>query len=294
MHEQNKATGLKAGALALLAAATLFAWPMLTSAQQGGGGPDGFPAGGPPGPSGAPAAGGGPVTGRARAPFDLSGYWVALVTQNWRYRMVVPGPGHYSGIPISKSAKQYADSWNESAATAGGKECDAYGAPAVMMLPTRLHITWQDDNTLRVETDAGTQTRLLHFDDSAPGAASLQGYSKAQWLIPAAAFGLPGDPPGGPGAGTPAGPTYGLLRVATTNLLAGLLRKNGVPYSDKTTMQEDWILNSMPGGTDYLSITSLVKDPVYLRGDYYFTPVFVRESDASKWQPTKCSLKSAR
>jgi hypothetical protein len=225
-----------------------------------------------------------------QAPFDPSGYWVALVTQDWRYRMVVPGPGQYSGIPLNLAAKQFADNWKAADYTAAGKECAAYGAPALLMLPTRLHISWQDDNTLRVETDAGQQTRLLHFNDRAVAAASLQGDSRAKWLTPAPAFGSGGR--GGPGAA--AAPKYGVLRVATTNLLAGLLRKNGVPYSDMTTLQEDWMLNSVPGGADYLTVSALIKDPVYLRADYYVAPVFVRESDAAKWQPAPCTLTTAR
>jgi hypothetical protein len=233
-----------------------------------------------------------PANGKAQAPFDLSGNWVALVTQDWRYRMVVPGPGQYSGIPINLAGKQFADSWKAADYTSAGKECTAYGAPALMLLPTRLQISWQDDNTLRVETDAGQQTRLLHFSDAAPGAASLQGDSKAQWLMPALAMSFGGGgAPGGPGA---AAPKYGVLRVSTKNLLPGLLRKNGVPYSDKTTLQEDWMLNSLPGGSDYLTVSIVIKDPMYLRGDYYVAPVFVRESDAAKWQPAPCTLTSAR
>jgi hypothetical protein len=210
--------------------------------------------------------------------------------------MVVPGPGQYSGIPLNVAAKQFADNWKGADYTAAGKECAAYGAPALMMQPTRLHISWQDDNTLRVETDAGQQIRLLHFSDPAPGAASLQGDSKAQWLMPAPAFSFGGAGPGagGPGPGAASSPKYGVLRVSTTNLLAGLLRKNGVPYSDKTTLREDWMLNSLPDGADYLTVSILIKDPVYLRADYYVAPVFVRESDATKWRPMPCTLTSAR
>ena len=280
---------LRASSLALFVFAALSGWSLSASAQLAGAGPPGTV---------------GPANGRAQAPFDPSGYWVALVTQDWRYRMVVPGPGQYSGIPLNLAAKQFADNWKAADYSAAGKECAAYGAPALMMLPTRLHISWQDDNTLRVKTDAGQQTRLLHFSDAAPGAASLQGDSKAQWLTPAPTFGFGGGfgggggggpgGPGGPGAGAASSPQYGVLRVSTTNLLAGLLRKNGVPYSDKTTLLEDWMLNSLPDGADYLTVSILIRDPVYLRGDYYLAPVFVRESDASKWQPAPCTLMSAR
>lgn len=311
MFEQNKSMRLGVRSLALVVCATLSGWALSVSAQPalsgpppGGLPPGGMPAGGPPPgvmppggmpPGGMPGAFGAAKTpAKAQAPFDPSGYWVALVTQDWRYRMVVPGPGQYSGIPISLAGKQFADSWKAADAIAAGKACTAYGAPALMMAPTRLHITWQDDNTLRVETDAGQQTRLLHFNDTPPGAPSLQGTSKAQWLTPPAVMSFGGGGPGSAPPGAPPAPKYGVLRVSTNNLLAGLLRKNGAPYSDKTTLQEDWMLNALPGGGDYLTISAVIKDPVYLRGDYYVAPVFVRESDASKWQPAPCTLTAAR
>ena len=48
-----------------------------------------------------------------------------------------------------------------------------------MSVPGRLHITWQDADTLRIDTDAGTQTRLFHFSAARVciGARSWQGES---------------------------------------------------------------------------------------------------------------------
>ena len=66
---------------------------------------------------------------------------------------------------------------------AAGEQCKAYGAANIMRLPGRLHITWQDANTLRIDTDAGTQTRLFHFAASRPREPSLQGLSVAQWEL---------------------------------------------------------------------------------------------------------------
>src|ERR1700741_2675352 len=42
-------------------------------------------------------AGGSPPTARASAPIDLTGYWVAVVNEDWRYRMVTPAKGEYGG-----------------------------------------------------------------------------------------------------------------------------------------------------------------------------------------------------
>ena len=49
-------------------------------------------------------------TGKPGAPFDPTGYWVSLITNNWRFRMVPPAKGDYAGIPISMAGKQLAGS----------------------------------------------------------------------------------------------------------------------------------------------------------------------------------------
>ena len=97
--------------------------------------------------------------------------------------MVTPAKGDYESVPITLEAKKVGDAWDPAKDEAAGEQCKAYGAPAIMAVPTRLRITWQDDNTLKVETDAGMQTRLFHFGAWQPqkGPASWQGESVAEW-----------------------------------------------------------------------------------------------------------------
>lgn len=224
------------------------------------------------------------VSARAEAPFDLPGYWVSLVTQNWRFRMIVPLRGDYAGVPINDRAKQFADGWNPADDIAAGKECEAYGAPGIMQIPERLHITWQDDRTLRVDTDAGRQTRLLHFGAAAEPtiAATLEGYSQARWLLLNAGNAIGGD-------GAARGLRSGSLRVDTDHLLPGLLRKNGIPYGAETRTIEYWKV--LPGEADrWLAISAMVRDPEYLASAYVYPVVFQREADGSKFNPSACSL----
>jgi hypothetical protein len=238
-------------------------------------------AAGPPGP---------PPPAEKAAPFDSSGYWVSLITEAWHYRMIVPGPGDYDEIPLSLAGKEFADAFNAKADEAAGKACEAYGAPVLLWVPTRLHISWADENTLRVETDAGMQTRLLRFKPSEHDKMqppSLQGVTTAQWVIHGAGgFG------GGRNGGAPgAGPRYGYIKATTTDLLPGLLRKNGIPYGGKTTsMTEYWEQHSAPGGSQWLIVTTVLHDPVYLADPYVFSPTFRKEPDGSKWDPQPCSL----
>jgi len=87
---------------------------------------------GPPGP---------PPTARAAAPEDLTGYWVSLVTEDWRWRMVTPAKGDYDGVPVNGAGRKVADTWDPAKDEAAGEQCKAYGAPAITRVPGRFHFT---------------------------------------------------------------------------------------------------------------------------------------------------------
>ncbi len=206
------------------------------------------------------------------APIDLTGYWVSYVTENWRYRMVTPPKGEYRRIPASRAAVPIINAWDPAADERAGKQCKSYGAGAIMSVPGRLHITWPDADTLRIDTDAGTQTRLFHFSTRpAASAPSWQGESSAAW-----------ERANGPDGG-------GSLRVVTSNVRAGYLRKNGVPYGERATVTEHFDVAPLPDGGRLLLVTTIVDDPVYLAGPYIVSPHFKKEPDGSRWDPTPCS-----
>jgi hypothetical protein len=237
-----------------------------------------------------------PPTPEKAAPIDLTGYWVSVVTEDWRWRMVTPAKGDYASIPINVASKKFADGWDPAKDEAAGEQCRSYGAPAVMRVPERIHITWQDEHTLKVETDAGKQTRLFHFGDwKAPvGPATWQGDSVAQWESPRTRR---GDTTSVGSAGGQARPNFGDLKVVTTHLRPGYLRKNGVPYSDKTTLTEYWDLSTehyLSGShlnEQWIVITTVVSDPVYLMDDWITSLNFKKEPDGSKWDPQPCSAR---
>ncbi len=218
-------------------------------------------------------------TARADAPIDVTGYWVSVVTQDWRWRMVTPAKGDYASIPITLEAKKAGDNWDPARDEAAGEQCKAYGAAALMAVPTRLRITWQDANALKVETDAGTQTRILYFGDKTPprGAPTWQGHSVAQWERPRAARG-----------GAPKG---GSLKVVTSHLRPGYLRKNGVPYSSDAVLTEYWDVSADPEGDQWITLTSTVEDDKYLREPWVTALNFKKERDGAKWDPTPCSAR---
>lgn len=214
-----------------------------------------------------PAAAAGPA--KTSAPLDLAGYWVAHVSEDWRLRMITPPKGDYTRVPLTEPARKIADAWNPAADEAAGLQCKAYGGAAIMRMPSRFHITWQDDNTLKVESDYGMQTRLFHFSaqPASPGERTWQGYSAAEWQKPAS------------------------LKVVTTNMRSGYLRKNGVPYSENAAVTEYFDVAPLPGGGQVLLVTTMVDDPQYIQGPYIVTSQFKKEADGSKWDPTPCTAK---
>jgi hypothetical protein len=226
---------------------------------------------------------------RTEGPLDLSGYWVSIITEDWRYRMMTPDKGDFPGVPLNAAARAIANTWDPAKDEASGNACKAYGAAAIMRVPTRLHIAWVADDTMEVETDAGEQTRLFHFYSTPPAnaAPSWQGYSVASYeglrprgfVVPVAA-GAPGSRPA----------PEGYLKVVTTNLKPGYLRKNGVPYGAKASVEE-YFDSFTEAGTTWLIVTAVVTDPEYLDQSFITSSQFKKQADATGWNPTPCSAK---
>ncbi len=226
-------------------------------------------------------------SGKASALEDLTGNWVSIVSEDYRWRMVTPLKGDSASVPLNQEGRKVVNAWDPAKDEAAGLQCKSYGAAAIMRVPGRLRVSWVDDNTLKIEADAGRQTRILHFSGQPPlnAAPSWQGYSSAQW-----------EP--GPGRGargglgvTVEGNESRSLQVSTTQLRAGYLRKNGVPYSDKTTVQEFYDAFKEPDGEEWFTVTTIVTDPVYLATPFVTTTDFRKESDGSKFSPSPCTAR---
>ena len=209
------------------------------------------------------------LTPKQAAPIDLTGYWVSPIIEDWKFRMVTPAKGVFDAVPLNPQGRKVGESWDPARDEAAGEQCRAYGAGAIMRLPGRLRISWQDDTTLKVETDTGTQTRLFRFaEGSASAEPSWQGHSVAQWNIAARG-----------------------LKVVTTNLRPGYVRKNGAPYSEKAVVTEYWDLNTLPNGDRWLTVISKVDDPQYFTRTYTTSSDFKKLPDGSGWNPTPCSVR---
>jgi hypothetical protein len=236
--------------LVVIAAALILAYPGASHAQRGGQR--------------------GNQTPRAAAPIDLTGYWISVITEDWKYRMVTPPKGEYGAVPISAAGRKIADAWDPAKDEAAGDQCKAYGAAAIMRMPGRLHIIWEGDNALRIDTDAGTQTRNFRFNAPAPQASSprtWQGHSAAQWQA------------------------QGNLKVVTTQMRAGYLRKNGVPYSENAVLTEYYERATAPNKDELLIVTTIVEDAANLNSPFVTSTHFKKLPDASGWNPTPCTTR---
>jgi hypothetical protein len=252
---------------------------------------------------------GGPASAEAEAPVDLTGYWVSVVSEDWRHRMMTARLGDYESLPLNGEGRGVADTWDLEQDNANGLQCKAFGVGGIIRQPGRIHITWADPNTMQLDFDAGTQTRLLRFDAAAEAGSELtwQGHSVAEWERPPggrggtvrAQIGNSTGPiaPGGGGRGTRGGPAPeigsltdgGSLKVVTTNFREGYLRKNGVPYSESAAITEYFHrLPQHPNGDDWLLVVTVIEDPTYLTQPFYTSTHFKHEPDGSGFTPTLC------
>jgi hypothetical protein len=237
-------------------------------------------------PPGAPTAPGArpppppPPTPKAGAFIDVTGYWVSVVTEDWVYRMLTAPKGDVGSLPMNPAGQKAAAAWDPAADKAAGETCRVNGAAGNIRRPGRLHITWADEKTLRVDFSAGEQTRLLSFDPTAQPSSehTWQGHSAAQW------FRVRNWQQFAPPTIAPVG---GTLKVVTTGMRTGYLQSNGFPYSENAKMTE-YFDRVTYEGQPWLIVTTVVEDPLYLRDSLYWSTPFKQEADGTRWKATPC------
>ncbi len=254
-----------------------------------------------------------PKPPRAMAPLDLVGTWVSVVSEEWRWRMVTPAKGDLESVPLNDAGRKLANTWTYQSKPDAETACKPFGAGSIMRMPGRLRFSWADDSTLKLEFDAGTQTRLLKFAPTgpatvarttpakatAPSAPSWQGTAVATWEYAGATNvdrnGIPtaqgrGSLIGGAGRGAVDPSRGGSLKVVTTNLKAGYLRKNGAPYSAAAVITEYFDRLKYPNGDTWLNVRTVVEDPTYLTVPFITSTNFKLEPNDTKFKPTPCAI----
>lgn len=236
----------------------------------------------PAGGSAQQAAGGrgqgAPVAARSTAAVDVAGTWVSVITEEWVSRMVTSRKGYVrgGGIHVTPEGMKLVNMWDPARDEAAGEQCKGYGAVGVTRLPGKVRLTWQDENTLKAEFEAGSQVRLFHFRPSAPsGPPSWQGHSLAQWERAVSAADRP----------------EGNLRVVTSNLRPQYARKNGLPVSGNARLTEYLHVLNAPSGDVWLSWIGELDEPLYYLEPYHYSWQFKKVPDNSPWTPEPCSAR---
>ncbi len=222
---------------------------------------------------------------RQDAKFDMTGQWVPIISEDYQWRMITPPKGEFASLPLSAAAVAVANAWDLEADNTAGQQCKAFGAPALLRLPARFRVSWDNDTTLKMESDAGQQVRLLRFGESTPGEPSRQGHSVASWQKVAQGRDVF---TAGQGLGRVAPGPGGSLKVVTTHLQPGYLRKNGVPYGSRTVMTEYFNRIEEPNGDSWLIVTTIIEDPEYLTLPFITSTHFLKEPEGGHWSPTPC------
>lgn len=232
-----------------------------------------------------------PISAREAAAqhFDLTGYWVPIITEDWLYRMVTPPVGDVPGGEFGRylhptdAAIQAAMNWDPDADATTGLECKSFGAGHIMRMPTRLHIAWENDDTLRIDTDYGEQTRMLRFRpteaDAVRDRGTWQGHSSASWEAQGQRRGFGPGPVSRPGT----------LRVETGRMRPGYMSRNGIPYEERATMREFFVRHD-DFGDEWFTVTTILEDPENLARPHITTTHFRREADDSNWNPRPCEI----
>jgi hypothetical protein len=189
----------------------------------------------------------------AEAQIDLAGMWGQRFHEDSPERGGGPEIGDYTGLPVNDAARLRADSWTASKWTMPERQCEPHPAdygprgPASLRIESVVDPISQDVAEWHVTIMWQLQRRIIYMDGrphpSAHAQHSWQGFSTGEW-------------------------ENGMLKVTTTHLKEGWVRRNGLPRSDKATLTEYFIRND-----DYLTLVTIVDDPVYL------TEPLVRTSD---------------
>jgi hypothetical protein len=178
------------------------------------------------------------------AQVDLSGEWGQKMHEDAPERGAGPEIGNYTGLPVNERARMQADSWDAAKWTQPEHQCEPHPADYAVRGPGSMRI-WADLNPLTQEVTAWhtaimwmNPQRTIYMDGRPhpPEAAphTWGGFSTGEWVAD-------------------------MLKVETTHLKEGWLRRNGLPRSEKATMTEYFIRHG-----DYFTVVTIVKDPVFL------------------------------
>jgi hypothetical protein len=193
---------------------------------------------------------------------DLTGYWDNIIQEDHLFRTAGPPVGEYAGLPLNDAAHAVADNWNPEDGYKPENQCKMHGAAYIMRSPIRFFLSYDDDTTIsiKIELEMGRERKIYLDDRPAEGPPTEMGHSVGVWN---------GD----------------MLTVTTTNMTEKYIRRNGVPNSEQAVMTEHIIRHD-----DYISLISIIEDPVYLTEPLIRSVSFRKRDDEFKWVRYDCEV----
>ena len=191
-----------------------------------------------------------PLSAFAQA--DFSGGWVTKMHEDAPERSDGPEIGDYTGLPINDAARMRADSWDAEELETLEHLCQKHSADYAPRGPSNMRVWAEMDPFSKEITAWHTEMtymlpqRTIYMDGrphpSQNALHTSQGFSTGEW-------------------------EEGKMKVTTTHLKEGRLRRNGLPRSPNATLIEYFIRHH-----DVLTLVADVEDPAYL------TEPFIRTS----------------
>ena len=197
---------------------------------------------------------------------DLSGFWGPRVHEDHKYRWEGPEHGEYDGLPLTAEAYAIADAWDPMEYYRPENQCSPMGITMILRIPGNVHISYEDENTLRIDSEIFGMTRRVYLDarPREDGPLTWGGHSLGEWEADT-------------------------LKVVTTHMLPGTghggLRRNGVPTSADMVMTEYFLRHD-----DYLSTIQIVDDPQYLLEPLIRSVTFRQLPDVAELGPWDCEV----
>jgi hypothetical protein len=203
----------------------------------------------------------------AVAQVDLSGGWISKIHEDQPDRTAGPEIADYTGLPVNDAARERADSWDAQHLEMLEHECEPhpfdYGVrgPANMrvwgdMDPfTKAIPVWHTEMAYMMPLRSIYMDGRPHPPEDAPH--TWQGFSTGAWE---------GD----------------ILKVTTTHLKEGWVRRNGLPRSENATVVEYYLRHH-----DVLTVVVDVEDDDYLTEPLVRTSSWVSH-DGFQLYPNSC------
>jgi hypothetical protein len=199
----------------------------------------------------------------ARAQVELSGSWAARNHEDALERGAGPYAVDYTGLPLNDDAREKALSYSASQLGMIERQCGLYPPHYVALGPFGLKI-WNETDPITGETIAW---KIGAWEDRAATTIWMDGRPHPSANAP--------HERGGFTTGAWEGDT---LVAYTTHMRAGVIRRNGVPNSDRATMTSYFFRNG-----DLLTLLIAVEDPVYLAEPFLISKSF--QLDAGPIRP---------